>query len=119
MDLNALIKSVKENPEFKKAGMLLCHNGVVRQSSRDGKMVSGLEVEVDHERLKEVIKNYSSRSGIIDIKIEIAENKFLKVGDDVMYIVVAGDVRENVIGTLSDTLNDVKATVTTKKEHYI
>ena len=118
MDLNGLINSVKNNPGFKKAGMLLCHNGVVRETSRDGRKVTGLEVKVDHELLDEIIKKHSTRNGIIDIKVEIAENRRLEIGEDVMFLVVAGDVRENVINVLTDTLNEIKWGVTTKTEFF-
>jgi len=40
MDLTDMIKKVKSHPDYKKAGMILCHNGVVRETSRDGKPVS-------------------------------------------------------------------------------
>jgi molybdopterin synthase catalytic subunit len=40
----------------------------------------------------------------------------LVVGDDVMYIVVAGDFRENVFPALMDAVNMIKAQVTTKTE---
>jgi molybdopterin synthase catalytic subunit len=43
----------------------------------------------------------------------------LKVGEDVMYIVVAGDIRENVISTLQDTLNTIKSTVTQKTQFFV
>jgi molybdopterin synthase catalytic subunit len=36
-----------------------------------------------------------------------------------MVLVVAGDIRENVIGTLEKTLNAIKTTVTSKTEYFI
>jgi molybdopterin synthase catalytic subunit len=38
------------------------------------------------------------------------------VGDDIMLLVVAGDIRENVIAVLNDTLNAIKTSVTNKTE---
>ncbi len=119
MNLTNLIAAIKSHPDYHEAGMILCHNGVVRSTSRDGRQVSGLRVAVDHEKLKEVIAANKKREGIIEILIEIAEDEDLKVGDDVMYIVVAGDIRENVIEALHNTLNEVKATVTSKTEYYV
>jgi molybdopterin synthase catalytic subunit len=51
--------------------------------------------------------------------VAIAEDQDLSVGDDVMILVVAGDIRENVIAVLADTLNLIKTTVTEKTEFYI
>ena len=118
MNLNNLIDAVKKHPDYSKAGMILCHNGVVRDTSRDGRQVSGLRVAVDHEKLRNVIKENKKRKGIIEILIEFAENKDLSVGDDIMFLVVAGDIRDNVIEALKHTLNDIKATVTTKTEFF-
>jgi molybdopterin synthase catalytic subunit len=36
-----------------------------------------------------------------------------------MLLVVAGDVRDNVIAVLSDTLNELKKTVTHKTEFFV
>ena len=119
MELQKLLNTIKKHPQYHQSGMVLCHNGVVRATSRDGREVSGLTVKVDHQKLHQVIEENKKNDGIIDILVEIAEDRFLKVGDDVMYIVVAGDVRENVISAMTSTLNDVKATVTHKTESYI
>jgi molybdopterin synthase catalytic subunit len=118
MNLQRLIESIKQRPDFADAGMILCHNGVVRKTSRDGRPVSGLSVAVDHDRLDALIDAYKKRPGIVDIQVEIAEGRRLRIGDDVMHIVVAGDVRENVIRTLEDVLNDVKTHVTRKTEFF-
>ncbi len=118
MNLNAMIESIKRHPEFPNAGMVLCHNGVVRATSRDGRRVSGLRVTVDLARLQQIVSEQKNRPGIIDIRVEIAADRDLSVGDDVMLLAVAGDVRENVIAVLSDTLNLIKATVTRKTETF-
>jgi molybdopterin synthase catalytic subunit len=81
--------------------------------------VSGLKITVDHEELKKLIQIQKKRPGILDIQVKIAEDRDLSVGDDVMFLVVAGDIRDNVIPVLSDTLNAIKSTVTTKTEFYV
>ena len=119
MDIIRILKKVKQHPDSHEAGMILCHNGVVRATSRDGRRVNGLRVAVDHEQLDRILQHQRQSPGIIDIQVEIAEDKDLKVGDDVMLLVVAGDIRENVIAVLSDTLNQIKSTVTHKTEYYL
>ena len=119
MNLPNLIEKIKQHPEYNKVGMILCHNGVVRGTSRDGRNVSGLKIMVDHERLNQVIEIHKNRPGIIEVLVEIAEDRDLSVGDDVMYLIVAGDIRDNVIPVLNDTLNAIKATVTTKTEYFL
>jgi molybdopterin synthase catalytic subunit len=118
MNLNALIDSVKAHPDFPKVGMILCHVGVVRGTSRDGRPVSGLDLTVDRDALAAILAEQRKRRGIVDILVEIQEGS-LRVGDEVMFIVVAGDVRDHVIPVLGDTLNAIKKQVTRKKEHFI
>lgn len=118
MNIEKLRQKIKTHPDYAKAGMVLFHNGVVRSTSRDGRRVSGLRVSVDHRKLKDIIENQKKRPGIIEILVEIAEDQDLTVGDDVMLLVVAGDIRENVISVLTDTLNLIKSTVTSKTEFF-
>ena len=118
MNINDMLGSIKKNPDFDNAGMILCHNGVVRGTSRDGRAVKGLRVAVDHQKLEQIVADQKKIAGIVDIKVEIAADRDLAVGDDVMLLVVAGDIRENVIKVLTDTLNLIKGTVTKKTEYF-
>ncbi|MGB5748694.1 MAG: molybdenum cofactor biosynthesis protein MoaE [Desulfobacterales bacterium] len=119
MDINLLFESIKRHPDYEKVGMILCHNGVVRGTSRDGREVKGLRVAVNHEKLAHIISAQKKIAGIVDIRVEIAEDRDLAVGEDVMLLLVAGDIRENVIAVLTDTLNAIKSTVTKKTEFYL
>lgn len=118
MDLIKLLNSVKAHPDFHKAGMVLCHNGVVRATSRNGREVTGLRIAVDYGKLDTILKEQRAIPGIVDIRVEIDDTRDLSVGDDVMYLIVAGDVRENVISTLKETLDRIKSVVTTKTEFF-
>ena len=119
MNINKMMQEIKNHPNFDQAGMVLCHNGVVRATSRDGRKVRGLRVAADHEKLEQVLAEQKQKSGILDIRAEIVEDRDLSVGDDVMLLLVAGDIRENVIAVLTDTLNLIKSAVTTKTEYYV
>jgi molybdopterin synthase catalytic subunit len=118
MNISQLVERIKNNPKFHEVGMVLYHNGVVRGTSRDGKKVRGLRVRVDHERLEKILSENRQRPGIMDIQVWINEDTDLRVGEDVMFLVVAGDFRENVIATLEATLNTIKSTVTSKTEYF-
>jgi len=119
MGIIDLVEKIKAHPDYPKVGMILCHNGVVRQTSRGGREVSGLRISVDHETLRQILAENRQKPGIIDIQVEIVENQNLAVGDDVMFLVVAGDIRENVIACLRDTLNAIKTRVTSKSQFYL
>lgn len=118
MNLQTLVDQMKAHPDYPKAGMILAHNGVVRENSREGDAVTGLSLTVDHDRLAEILAQQKACPGIIDILVHIKEDTPLNVGDDVMFLVVAGDIRENVLACLTDTLNLIKAEVTQKTQFY-
>jgi molybdopterin synthase catalytic subunit len=119
LNLNAMMAAIRNHPEFHRAGMILAHTGVVRGTSRDGRRVTGLRVGVDRDKLDRLIESQKQRHGIVEILVDIAADRDLAVGDDVMCLVVAGDVRENVLAVLGDTLNTIKTTVTQKTEFFI
>jgi molybdopterin synthase catalytic subunit len=119
MDIAAMIADIRGRPDFRKVGMLLAHHGVVRETTRDGRSVRGLRVSVDHGRLQRILNEQRMRAGIVDIRVAIAEDRDLAVGEDIMLLIVAGDIRENVIAVLTDTLNLIKSTVTEKTEYFV
>lgn len=118
MQLTPLIDRIKAHPDYTKIGMILCHVGVVRGTSRDGRPVSGLDLTVDREALESILSEQKKRPGIMEILVEI-RGGHLKVGDEVMYIVVAGDLRDHVIPVMEDTLNAIKKLATRKREHFV
>ncbi len=118
MNLTALIDKIKAHPDYVKVGMILCHVGVVRGTSRDGRPVSGLDLMVDREVLESILSEQRKKPGIVEILVEVQEGS-LKVGDEVMYIVVAGDLRDHVIPVLKETLDAIKKGGTQKTEHFL
>ena len=118
MEITSLIQKIKAHPHSARVGMMLCHVGVVRGTSRDGRAVSGLDLMVDRQALESVLAEQKKRPGIVEILVQVQEG-CLKVGDEMMLIVVAGDLRDHVIPVLADTLNAFKKRVTRKTEHFI
>jgi len=116
--LDEMVNKIKAMPGADSVGMILCHNGIVRGTSRDGRKVTGVAVTVERKKLDDNITAQKSRPGIFEILVHVNEGE-LKVGDDLLLIAVAGDLRENVIPVLTDTLNTVKKTVTSKTEHFV
>ena len=115
MDLAEMIQGIKAHPDYTKAGMILCHNGVVRKTSRDGTAVSELMVKADRNRLQEILSAIKQRPGIIEVLAQVREG-ILSPGDDIMLVVVAGDYRENVFPALRDAVDAIKSEVTKKTE---
>jgi molybdopterin synthase catalytic subunit len=70
---------------------------------------------VDRQKLQRIVDDIRQYPGIIEVLVEIREGR-LYPGDDVMYVVVAGDFRENVFDALMDAVNRIKSDVTRKIE---
>lgn len=117
MDLNKTLEELKATPGFAdNVGMVLVHNGVVRGWSRkETGTVDNVEITPDRAQMEVIRQEIEARPGIFRVLVFSNEGP-LSPGDDVLYLIVAGDVRENVIPALSDLLNRVKAEAVTKKE---
>lgn len=117
MDISKKIAKMKENPAFaENVGMVLVHNGVVRAWSRkDKENVSFLEVTPDLDKIETIRQEFLTKEGIFDIIIEAKSGRF-KPGDDLLFIMVAGDLRENVKPVLANLLDRIKAEAIAKKE---
>jgi molybdopterin synthase catalytic subunit len=117
MDISKTIAVLKKRPDFNDhVGMILVHNGTVRSWSRDDQSpVSAIEVNPDIEKIEAIRKEFLRYPGIYDIVIE-ARSGLLKPGDDLLFIVVAGDIREHVKPVLADLLDRIKSEAIAKKE---
>ncbi|MBN1321504.1 MAG: molybdenum cofactor biosynthesis protein MoaE [Thermoleophilia bacterium] len=97
--------------------MYLAHNGVVRGTARDGTVVTGMNLSYDPDRLREVMAEVAARPGIVAVRAWINEGR-LAVGDDIMYALVAGDIRENVFSGLQELVRLIKTEVVSEFETF-
>lgn len=117
MDISTTLTKLKQRPDFSEhVGMILIHNGVVRDWSRkDHSKVQKLEVQPDYRKIEQLRQEFLQHEGIYEILIEAKSGTF-QPGDDLLYIIVAGDIRENVKAVLADLLDKIKAEAVGKKE---
>ena len=101
------LDEIKAGSESRRIGMYLMHNGVVRGTARDGTPVTGMDLSYDRPRLGTIITEIQQRPGVVAVKAWINEGH-LAVGDDIMRVLVAGDIRENVFGALQELVRLVK-----------
>ncbi|HPH41324.1 MAG TPA: molybdenum cofactor biosynthesis protein MoaE [Syntrophorhabdaceae bacterium] len=109
------IKDVKAQCNPESLGMILVHNGVVRATSRDGKTVKGMRLSYDSKGLSECINEAKKREGIVDIKVWINEGT-LRIGDDIMYVLVAGRFRTDVLPVFQELLSKIKKDIVREGE---
>ena len=119
MDISQAIAELKQQHGFTdNVGMILAHNGIVRGWSRkDHANVIAIEITPDHAKIKALCEEFEKRPGIFRVLAE-AKGGLLKPGDDALFLIVAGDIRENVKSALGDLLDRVKSEAVTKREIF-
>lgn len=115
IDIEVLHKQIKRHPRSSEMGMIASHRGLVRATSRSGSPVRGLSIHFDKNIVKSIVDEIKGRPGIIEVVVDYNEGD-LAVGDDVMVVLVAGDIRENVFPGLVDAVNLLKAKAAIKEE---
>ena len=118
-----LTKEAKASKNSKKCGMFLLHNGVVREDAKakvregkkDTKIVIGMNFDYDNRKVNAAIKKAYKMKGIYYIKVWLNKGK-LKVGDDIMLVLVGGDIRPNVIDCLQSLVEEIKTKCVIEKE---
>jgi molybdopterin synthase catalytic subunit len=115
IDIEALHQQIKSHPRLSEMGMIASHCGLVRATSRNGRRVRGLSMRFDQTIANSIMDEIRGRSGIIEVVVDYNEGD-LAVGDDVMVVLVAGDVRENIYPGLVDAVNLFNAKAASKEE---
>ena len=104
-------------------GMYLIHNGVVRQTPKarvrqgidDGTVVTGMEFSYEAQKVEAAIAETYRMKGIFHVRVWLNEGT-LNVGDDIMYILIGGDIRPNVIDALQFLVERIKTQCVTEIE---
>ena len=121
--MDAWLAEAKAHESAPKIGMYLTHNGIVRQSARakvrlgaqDTKPVTGMYFSYDREKVDAVIAETYNLEGIYYIKVWLNEGE-LSVGDDIMYVLIGGDIRPHVVDALQYLVGRIKSECVTEKE---
>ena len=121
--MDAWLAEAKRHDSAPKIGMYLTHNGVVRQSARakvrqgaeDTKPVTGMYFAYDREKVDGVIADTYKMEGIYYIKVWLNEGE-LTLGDDIMYVLVGGDIRPHVVDALQYLVGRIKSECVTETE---
>jgi len=120
--LQDLLNSTKANPEFHNAGAIMMFIGVVRGKTRLGETVKKLELEAYEEKANEAIdsicRDLQKKEGIVDIQIHHFIGDF-NVGEDLVYVLVAGSHRRNIFPVLKEAVERYKNEVPIFKKEYI
>jgi molybdopterin synthase catalytic subunit len=109
------IGEVKAQPGSAAIGMILAHQGIVRGTSRSGEPVRGMMLRSNRARLEQVLAAASSWPGVCAVRGWVNEGS-LCVGDDIMKVLVAGDIRDNVFAAMQRLVALIKSEVLSESE---
>ena len=123
--INDWLKEAKEHPSAPNIGMYLIHNGVVRETAKakvrhgeeNTKPVVGMDFSYDKEKVEAAIAETYRQPGVLYIKVWINEG-MLNVGDDIMYVLIGGDIRPRVVDALQYLVSRVKNECVSEEEAY-
>lgn len=119
------MKEAKVAPNAEKVGMYLTHNGIVRETPKakvrngedNGKTVTGMQFSYDKEKVAAAIEETKKLEGIYYVRVWLNEGE-LQVGDDIMYVLIGGDIRPRVIDALQSLVGTIKSECVTETELY-
>jgi len=118
------LREAKKDPAAANVGMFLAHNGVVRQTPKakvregldDGSAVKEIEFSYDAAMVERAVAEAYKMEGIYYIRTWLNQGR-LAVGDDIMYILIGGDIRPHVVEALQFLVGKIKTECVTEVEH--
>lgn len=123
--MDAWLAEAKRDPAAADVGMFLVHNGVVRESAKakvrqgakDTRPVTGMRFSSDRAKVEQAIEETYRMEGIYYIRVWLADGD-LSVGDDIMYVLIGGDIRPHVVDALQALVGTIKNTCVSEEEIY-
>jgi len=121
--LDAWLREAKREAEAAGCGMYLFHNGVVRETARaavrdgraDAAPVRGMRFSYDAEKAEAARRRALAMPGIQTVRVWLNSGE-LAVGDDIMLVLVGGDIRPHVIDALQALVGEIKQHCVTETE---
>jgi len=122
LSLSNILSSIKNNKNFRKAGAIGIFIGVVRGESAEGEAVKKLELEAYEEKANEILEDICGdlkrKEGAIDVQIHHLIGEF-DIGEDLVYVIVAGAHRHNVFPVLQQAVERYKKEAPIFKREYV
>lgn len=117
-----VIDNIKQDVNYHKAGAIGLFIGVVRGETLEGEKCEGLKLEAYEEKANQVLSkicdDLSQKNGVVNVQIHHLLGDF-KVGDDLVYVAVAGGHRTDVFPVLSEAVERYKSEAPVFKKESI
>jgi molybdopterin synthase catalytic subunit len=111
LSVSKLLSNIKKNSNFEKAGAIALFIGVARGETLEGEKVQKLMLEAYEEKANEVLAkicdDLSQKPGIVDVQIHHLLGEF-NIGEDLVYVSVAGSHRTDVFPVLREAVERYK-----------
>lgn len=111
ISVSDLLSNTKKSDNYEKAGAIALFIGVARGETLKGEKVQKLTLEAYEEKANEVLakicEDLSKKSGIVDVQIHHLLGEF-DVGEDLVYVLVAGSHRNDVFPVLREAVERYK-----------
>lgn len=109
------LAEAKADESAPRCGMYLVHNGTVRELPKklvregvdDGSKVAGMHFSYDAEGLAEAVEEAKTWEGIEYVRVWLNEGD-LALGDDIMFVLIGGDIRPHVVDALQKLVGTIK-----------
>ena len=123
--LDQWLREAKAEEDAPLCGMYLAHNGTVRQTARalvragveDTAPVSGMHFAWDRDKVAAALEEARALPGIYHVRLWLNEGD-LDLGDDIMLVLVGGDIRPRVIDALQALVGKIKNECVIEQEIY-
>ena len=116
------LKEAKAHESAPMCGMYLTHNGTVRQTAKarvrqgeDAPDVSGMYFTYDQAKVDAAVAETYKLEGIYYVRAWLNEGE-LGLGDDIMYVLIGGDIRPRVVDALQFLVGTLKNECVTEVE---
>ena len=121
--MDAWLNEAKASPNASKIGMYLTHSGTVRETAkaavRNGDEaavpVKGMQFSYDAAKVSAAVKDTYRLDGIYYVKAWLNAGT-LQVGDDIMRVLIGGDIRPHVVDALQYLVGRLKEECVTETE---
>ena len=119
------LREAKADASAAKCGMYLIHNGTVRrtakakvrQGSEDTRPVAGMRFDYDEAKAAQAIEDAQQLPGIYYVRVWLNQGE-LQLGDDIMLVLIGGDIRPHVVDALQKLVGTLKNECVTEQEIY-
>ncbi|MCC2254856.1 molybdenum cofactor biosynthesis protein MoaE [Ruminococcus sp. CLA-AA-H200] len=119
------IREAKSQEGASGCGMYLFHNGVVRRSAKaavrqgaeDTGEVTAMRFSSDAAKVEAAVERARKMPGISYVRVWLNEG-VLNVGDDIMLVLIGGDIRPHVVDALQTLVGELKTQCVTEEEIF-